>query len=248
MEERMKRDITTIIIGILFLITGIAVGGSMLGFFDFSISFAGWWTVFIIAPALLSIIQGGFNVGNIILLFVGGTLLLNAQGILPNNFSWRLIFPLVLFIVGFQLLFGNRNGASGARFGGWSRRAAGCCGTGSSGDAGTTAGTGHKTASVAFSGQDIRYGNEEFTGGTYTAVFGGLTINLRSVTIVGDVVIYVTALCGGIDLILPDNVRVVSNVIPILGGADCTYTSSADPLAPKVIINGNVTFGGVNIK
>ena len=56
----MKRDISTIIIGALFLLAGIAIGGSMLGFFDFTINLDGWWTVFIIVPALIAIAQGGF--------------------------------------------------------------------------------------------------------------------------------------------------------------------------------------------
>lgn len=246
----MKKDITTIVIGILFLIAGVAVGGSMLGFFDVSLNFDGWWTLFLIVPALLAILQGGFNIGNIILLCIGVILLLDAQRILPRHFSWKLILPLVLFIVGFQLLFGNRG--SKGNSGDYSTdkddtsNGTGKYNTGFSQKTGST--SSYKTGSVLFGGQNIRYGPEDFTGGTYTAIFGGCTVNLRNVTIVGDAVITVTALFGAIDLILPDNVQVISNVIPILGGADLKYVSSRDPLAPKIIINGNVSFGGVEIK
>ncbi len=232
----MKRDITTIIVGLFFLAAGVAVGGSMLGFFDFTISFDGWWTLFLIVPALLSIVQGGFNAGNTVLLSIGAVLLLDAQNVLPRNFSWRLILPLVLLIVGFQLVFGHRT-------------------TGTAGNPrpsgprpGESGGTAYKSSSALFGGQDIVYGSEDFTGGSYTAMFGALTINLRSVTLVGDVIINVTAMFGGIELILPDNVQVVSNIVPILGGVDCKYASSRDPLAPKVIINGNVSLGGIEIK
>lgn len=89
----MKRDIITIIVGMLFLATGIVIGGSMLGYFNFSINFAGWWTLFLIVPAILAIVQGGFNAGNVILLAVGGILLMEAQEVLPASFSWRLILP-----------------------------------------------------------------------------------------------------------------------------------------------------------
>ncbi len=271
----MRKDITTIIIGVLFLLAGIAVGGSMLGFFDFTLNFDGWWTVFLIVPALLAIVQGGFNVGNIILLSVGVILLLDAQRILPHSFSWKLIFPLVLLVVGFQLLFGNRTASrfrgskdsgggsdngSGGGSGGSGRTGSSSGGEGGSGGrTGSTAGntgnterkggfSSYKTASVLFGGQDIIYGPEDFTGATYTAVFGGCTVNLRNVTIVGDVIISVTALFGGVDLILPDNVQVISNIIPILGGSDLKYVSSRDPLAPKIIINGNVSFGAIDIR
>jgi len=231
----MRRDISTIIAGLLFLLAGISVGGSMLGFFDFNISFDGWWTLFLIVPALLTIVQGGFNAGNMVLLSIGVVLLLDAQNVLPRNFSWRLVFPLVLLAVGFQLVFGGR----GSRYG----RDRTTAGTET-----TRGGPSHKTATAIFGGQDIVYGPEDYTGGTYSAMFGALTINLRSVTLVGDVVITVTAMFGGIEFILPDNVMVVSNVLPILGGVECKYASSRDPLAPKIIINGNASFGGVEIK
>ena len=47
----MKRDFATIVVGLLFLGAGVIIGGVLLGFFDFDISLAGWWTIFIIAPS-----------------------------------------------------------------------------------------------------------------------------------------------------------------------------------------------------
>lgn len=266
----MKRDIMTIVVGILFLAAGIAVGGSMLGFFDLSINLRGWWTVFIIAPALISMVQGGPNAGNIIVLGVGVILLLNAQGIMPAGFSWRLIIPVVLLAVGFQLLFGGsrhagrysdrhqdktdddnaeKNGSSGWTDGAASGEKSGerASGGGLYTEA-SKPGTSYKTASALFGSQDICYGPEPFSGGSYTAVFGGLTINLCNVKFDGDVVINVSAIFGGIDLILPSNVQVVSNVAPILGGVDIKYASSRDPLSRKIIVNGTASFGGVAIK
>ena len=248
----MKRDITTIVIGTLFLLAGIAIGGTMLGIFDFSINFAGWWTMFLIIPALLTMIQGGINIGNLVLLSVGVILLLDAQNVLPPNFSWRLMLPLVLFIVGFKLLFGNdhrREGQTGRDRQTESGNGTSNGGSGATGTQGTRRnGSAYKTASVLFGGQDIRYGMEDFTGGTYTAMFGSCMVNLKNVTLVGDVVITVTAMFGGIDFILPDNVQVISNVMPILGGTECKYVSSNDPLAPKIIFNGTASFGGITIK
>ena len=241
---------------------GIAVGGSMLGYFDFTISFAGWWTVFIIMPALLSMTQGGINAGNLIMLAVGVILLLDQQGALPPNFSWKLILPVILLVVGANLLFGGgfsrgrrHGGQNGESRGGTEREGSGTRDGGETAGAADrtagargTAGQSYKTASAFFGGQDIMYGNEEFTGASYSATFGGLTVNLKDVVLVGDVVITVSAIFGGIELILPDNAQVVRNVTPVLGGVDCKYPSSRDPLAPKVIINGTVTLGGIDIR
>lgn len=264
----MKRDIITIIVGMLFLATGIVIGGSMLGYFNFSINFAGWWTLFLIVPAILAIVQGGFNAGNVILLAVGGILLMEAQEVLPASFSWRLILPLVLLAIGFQLLFGgrfkkfNRNHSEDTHRSHHTHKNASASNSSSNSDAHFTGkresggifteasrpGNSYKTASVLFGGQDIIYGEEEFTGASYSAVFGGLSINLRKVQLVGDVIISVSAIFGGIDLILPDDVQVTINVTPILGGSECKYPSSSNPEAPRIIINGTASFGGIEIK
>lgn len=236
----MKHDITTILIGILFLVAGVAIGGNMLGYFNFTINFAGWWTLFIIIPAIIAIAQGGINAGNIILLSVGVILLLRAQGILPANFSWRLILPLILLIVGAQLLFGKTGNGSGMF----------CRSRKNNDDAKKEnhSDSSWKKASVIFGEQNIQYGHEDFTGASYSVLFGSCKVNLRNVNLVGDVVITTSAMFGGIDIVLPDNVCVISHITPILGGTDCKYVSSRDPLAPKIIINGSAMFGGITIK
>lgn len=278
----MKRDISTIIVGILFLAAGVLIGGNMLGYFDFDFNLAGWWTLFLIIPALLSMTQGGPNAGNTILLGIGTLLLLDQQRLLPRNYGLKLIFPLVLLVVGLQILLGGtgfgytkyrrRDGQAGHDGGN---------GSGGNGDGeasessadrftrdsdGSTSangerrsgggifssvsrpGEGHKKASVTFGGEEINYGEEEFLGGTYTAVFGGLTLNLVNVKITGDVVIDVSATFGGIEIILPRGVKVVTHITPVLGGSECKYPSSSDPAAPTVIINGTASFGGIEIK
>ncbi len=263
----MKRDFATVAVGILFLAAGVLLGGSMLGYFDFDYNLAGWWTLFIIIPALLSMTQVGPNTGNIILLGVGTLLLLDQQRILPRHIGLKLIFPVVLLAVGFQILFGGnayrRSRREGNGGGEGSNPSEG--GTGASAGAGgrsqngrhsgggifssvSSPGEGHKKASVTFGGEEIHYADEDFLGGSYTAVFGGLTVNLVGARLSGDVVINVSAIFGGIEIILPRGVRVVMNVSPILGGSECKYPASSDPSAPTVIVNGTVTFGGVEVK
>lgn len=231
----MKRDFPTLIIGVLFLAAGILIGGVFLGLFELNINLAGWWTIFIIAPALFSIAQSGLNAGNLIMLAVGAILLLNAQQALPVAISWKLIFPIALIAVGFQLLFGAQPSNENSK---------------SEGTANKTSETGTSSRSHAafFSGQDINYGNEVFSGASYSATFGGITADLRNVTLKGDAVITVSALFGGIDIFLPGNVKLVSHVLPILGGMESKYQSSQDPSAHTIIIRGSATFGGITVK
>lgn len=266
----MKRDVTTVVVGILFLAAGVLIGGNMLGYFYFNINLAGWWTLFLIIPALLSITQVGPNAGNVILFGIGTLLLLDQQRILPHNYGWKLIFPVVLLAVGFQILFGNGwrgNGTYYRKNGPKEESADGSFNGKSDGSTDTNRrdgyatrsgggifssmskpGDGYKKASVTFGGEDIHYGNEDFLGGVYTATFGGLTVNLVNTRITGDVSIDVSAIFGGVEIILPQGVRVISRITPVLGGSECKYPSSNDPAAPTVTVNGTVTFGGVEIK
>ena len=256
----MKRDLATILVGALFLIAGVAIGGSMLGYFDLKLDLAGWWTMFIIVPALISIVNGGVNLGNLIMLAVGAMLLLDQRGILPRGVGWKLILPVILLVVGVQLLVGGSGHGWGTK-----GRAENCGPDGDSGSAGSATGT-HgsegwkgttrresagpekKSASVVFGEQNISYGNEEFTGGTYSVFCGSCSVNLTSVRLTGDVVISASVLIGGIELVLPENVTVISHVTPVIGGCDVKYPSSRDPQSPKVIINGTVSLGGITIK
>lgn len=228
----MKKDFASIIIGVLFLAAGVAIGGVMLGFFHFSFCLAGWWTIFIIAPALYSIALSGANLGNAVILATGVILLLNAQNVLPVSISWRIIFPVVLLFIGFQLLF-SRGPIQSSK-----------CSKKDTTDHQPK----NNNSTALFSGQDIHYGADEFTGASYSATFGGISANLSNATLTQDVVITVSAIFGGIDIILPENVKVSSHVVPILGSFDCTYRSSQNPDAHTVRINGSATFGGVTVK
>lgn len=231
----MKRDLATIIIGLVFLAAGFIIGGVFLGFFELDINLAGWWTIFIIAPALFSIAQSGLNVGNLIMLAVGAMLLLNAQQVYPIEISWKLILPIALIAIGIQLLIGGKQSTGDNKTGAGTAR-------------GSEKSETRHTHTAFFSGQDVNYGTEVFTGASYNATFGGITADLRNATLNGDAVITVSALFGGIDIILPGNVKLVTHVVPILGGLECKYTTSQDPAAHTIIIRGSATFGGVTVK
>ena len=231
----MKRDFATIFIGLLFLAAGVVIGGVLLGLFEFDISLAGWWTIFIIAPALFSMAQGGLNAGNVIMLAVGVILLMNAQEVFPMYISWRLIFPVVLIAVGAQLLFGGTGFCKS-------------CGTKADTKEHVSGDASRQQYTAFFAGQDVHYGSEVFTGASYSATFGAITADLRNVTLNGDVVIMVSALFGGIDIYLPKNAKLATHVVPILGGVDSKFIPSQDPAAHTIIIRGTATFGGISVQ
>jgi predicted membrane protein len=104
--------------------------------------------------------------------------------------------------------------------------------------------------SAVFAGRDIRVDNSYFNGADLSALFGGIDLNLKNALIRKNVTIEVKAMFGGIDIIMPSDVRVVVDITPILGGVDNgTRTPlGADENTPTVFIKGTCLFGGVDVK
>jgi hypothetical protein len=53
---------------------------------------------------------------------------------------------------------------------------------------------------------------------------------------------------GGVELRIPDGWVVDVRVSPILGGIEDRTRPSADPRAPRLVLQGNVIMGGVEVK
>lgn len=223
----MKSTLSKVVLGLLFIAVGIGYLGNELDWWNFTIWFDGWWTLFIIVPAVLSICNSGIGIGNLITLGVGLALLLSQLDVFEINSVWSIFIPAGLVLIGLGIIFGplkqhdrpviNKNGD-----------------------------TPNETA--IFGGREPNYSNLEFKGTNCTAIFGGVELNLRNAIISENCEIVCYCVCGGIDIHLPPNVRVIMNITPILGGSESKYMSSPDTNAPTVSIIGTVIMGGVDVK
>ena len=80
------------------------------------------------------------------------------------------------------------------------------------------------------------------------AVFGGVTCDLRGATIKKDVVISASAVFGGIDIYVPDDVTVKVRSTPIFGGVSNKAKNDSSDHAKTIYIDATCIFGGVEIK
>jgi hypothetical protein len=81
------------------------------------------------------------------------------------------------------------------------------------------------------------------------ACFGGVEIDLtKAVFEHREVVINATAIFGGIDIRVPENVTLRGHGVGVFGGFDVQSFDSPDPDAPVVVIKGAAIFGGVDAK
>ena len=76
--------------GIVLIALGIIIALNATGIVDINLFFKGWWTLFIIVPSIIGLINDDDKVGNIIGLLIGVLLLLNAQNIIDFSFIWKI--------------------------------------------------------------------------------------------------------------------------------------------------------------
>lgn len=85
---------------------------------------------------------------------------------------------------------------------------------------------------------------------TAVAIMGGVDIDLTEATFTSpELVIHCTAIMGGINIRLPENVTLRGGgVIGIMGGSDIRAFEAPDPGAPVVRLDGFAFWGGVDAK
>jgi hypothetical protein len=92
MTNKNVFGVVLIVLGVIFLLDKLNV-------IPFNIFFEGWWTLFLIVPALMSMSKQGVTVGNMILLIIGVTSLLSAQNVDLGGY----LLPGVLILLGIGL-------------------------------------------------------------------------------------------------------------------------------------------------
>ena len=232
----MKKDYSALIWGLLFVAVGIIFGGNALDIWDIDIFFPGWWTLFLIIPGLISMVRYGFNWGSGILVIIGLVLLFDALDIIDDGVIWKLIFPLVLVAVGISIIAsffrtGTKKGIKSEEY--------------SKSKSYKYDSTQYPRYTAILGGGDYKNNTEDLKGVVAEAILGGLSIDLRDAKITEDIVLELTAVLGGIDIFIPDNVRVeIISGVPVLGGFEHKINRNAIS-GPKVRIKYTAVLGGI---
>jgi len=225
----MKKT-SSILWGIVLLAVGVVIALNALNITNIDLFFDGWWTLFIIVPCAIGLFTEREKTGNLIGIAVGVFLLLCCWDILRFSMLWKLLVPAVIVIIGLKMvltgLFGNKANEIIAKM--------------------KVEGKAPKTAFSVFSGYDVDYNGEVFEGAELTAVFGGIKCDLRSAIIEKDCAIAVSAIFGGVDILVPKGVNVKVRSNSIFGGV--SNKTAVYPDAPTIYVSGLSMFGGVEIK
>ena len=218
--------------GIVLIILGLIIGGNTLGITNINIFFDGWWTLFIIVPCVIGLFKDSDKTGSLIGILIGIGLLLGCQDIIDFDLIWKLAFPIILVIIGLSMIFKN---ALGEKIGDEIRK----LNENRSDD---------NSYCATFGGQNISFDEEKFKGSDLNAVFGGIKCDLRNAIIDEDIVINASAIFGGIEIYVPENVKIKVKSVPIFGGVNNKTHTKPDENSHIIYINGTAVFGGIEIK
>ncbi len=218
--------------GIVLIVVGLIIGGNALGITNINIFFDGWWTLFIIVPCFIGLFKENEKTGNVIGLLIGIALFLGCQDIINFDLIWKLALPTVLVIIGLSIIFKDTLGGKvNEEIKKLNEKRSGA-----------------NTYCATFSEQKVKFDKETFTGADLTAVFGGVECDLRNAIIESDVVINVSSIFGGIDILVPSNVKIKTKSTSIFGGVENKSNTNGEENFHTIYVNGTAIFGGVEIK
>lgn len=226
------KNIGSLIWGLILVIVGVIWGLNELNITDIDIFFTGWWTLFIIIPSIAGLIKDENKTGSIIWLLIGVLLFLGVNDIIDFDMMWSLLFPIIIIIIGLSILcknIFNKGLKEKIR------------------ELNKIENKNKKEITATFSSEKINFEKEKFTSCDASAIFGGVELDLRNATFKDSAVINVTAIFGGIDILVPKDVTVIVNSTSIFGGIS---NERKETLESKhtLYVNGTCLFGGVEIK
>lgn len=217
------------LIGLLLIILGALFLLDAFTSLDFGRMVGDWWPVIFIIVGLIKL--KGQNRGSAFtFIIVGVLLLLLTKDVLEWHDIGR-FWPLILILIGLSLVFKGR----GKRWNFINE---------------STVGTDYLHSNAIFGGAENLVNSQNFKGGEVIALFGGIELDMREAKISPEgCKINVTALFGGVELMVPKDWKVIVSGTPIFGGIDNKSRGDAGKDSSKeVYLHCTVLFGGIEIK
>ena len=223
------RKISNIIWGTVLVLLGIIFALKTYKVIDFDIFFEGWWTLFIIIPAVFGLFAEREKTGNIICLGIGVFLLLCCRDILDFSMVWKLLVPVVIVVIGLKFLISSLLGTKTKKIIKDIEKE----------------GKNPRIVREFFSSKELEVDAEIFEGAKLVVTFGEIDYDLTKAIIEKDSGIYASAIFGRINIKVPEGVNVQVESNSILGGFSNRTNNSPD--APTIYVNGTCLFGDVEI-
>ena len=220
--------------GIFFIVAGVVWALSAFDIVQVDIFFDGWWSLFIIVPSAISLFTSNDRANSAIWLAIGVILLLCARDVITYDHVKRIAVPVIIILIGIKLILSSFTKRHIAKVEESFEKY--------EGDVDKVLGI--------FNASEIKCDGKVFRGAEINAIFGGVDYDLRGANIEPDCAIKATAIFGGIEILVPENVKVRVKSTGIFGGTS-NKARRPDDGAENVItlyVSSLALFGGVDIK
>ena len=227
--EARVLDVGRLLVGIVVITLGLLFLLDSAGVLDAGRAIDRWWPLVIVAAGVITLAERPPSVlRGVILTAAGGVLRLFTTDVLEED-AWSYVWPAAIILVGLAIV---------AR---WTGRVI---------PAGASEDDVVRSIAV-FGGSKLLSHAQQFRGAWVTAIFGGITLDLRDARPLPDgATVNATATFGGVDILVPKGWRISVRSTPIFGGVDdkTDHTTTPPADAPTLHVDAVTIFGGVGIK
>ena len=219
---RLLLGLSVVALGVLFLLDST-------GTLDAGRAIDHWWPLAIVAAGIFTLAERPPSVRRgALLMGAGGLLLLFSTHVLEES-AWEYVWPAAVIVAGAVIVtrWSGRTIARGA----------------SPDDV--------LRSTAIFSGSKLASAARQFRGAWLTALFGGITLDLRGAEPASSgASVNATVAFGGIDILVPKGWRISVRSTPIFGGVDdkTDHSQAPPPDAPTLHVDAVCVFGGVDVK
>jgi predicted membrane protein len=230
--------------GFVVMLVGVALLLHHMGLIPFD-PVARFWPLLLVFFGIMNLLSNSGRFFGILLILAGTVLQLNKLG--KIHLSFEELWPLAIIAVGLLLMWGSLETRGFLRAKAKALKDAQAHLGGYSNSAGLE---NTLNAVAVFGGCERRVTSKNFQGGKVTAVFGGVELDFRDADIVGEAVLEINCVFGGVEIRVPETWNVHSRSVPVFGGYEDKSRQPTTPPgeAPKtLVIVGMVTFAGVEI-
>lgn len=231
------KNIDRIISGIAILAIGIGWALDLSGLI--SISFEGWWTLFIIVPCIVSLFVDKHKMGALVGLGVGVLLLLATRNIILWEYFWKYLLCWMAVICGISLIFCRKSTCCHKH-----------CETASVDELKQVNQDGRqiRKINVNFGKQVYEFDGQRFEGADVETSFGFIALDLRNADIIDGAIVNIECSFGGMEIRVGKDICVKTAVESTFAGVESQCNFSPADGTKTLYIKGSCTFGGVQIK
>ncbi|MES2587916.1 MAG: DUF5668 domain-containing protein [Bacteroidota bacterium] len=197
------------------------------------------WEIVLILIGLVSLVKHNFKkTFAYVLIVVGGLFMVN--DLYPYTIQTRFIWPVLIIIFGISIFIKalTRKGKKDETFTILTEE-----------NTQTPDGNDYVESKALFAGVTKNIVSKNFKGAKITCVFGGTEFNLTHADFENQAIIDLTTVFGGVNLIIPSNWKVQTEITTAFGGVDDKRQLSMiqEDENKLLILRGNCVFGGVEI-